>query len=430
MTSTESTNKATILIADSDPAFLSMLRHFLENENYIVEQTDNGKEALEIYQSRQIDLVLIDSELPVTSGFEVCSAIKARPEGDEAYILMLTALEDEHFINRAFESGATDYLTKPLRWPVLRNRINYLLQVKDYRKELRLASLVFDNTSQAILVTDRYNRILAVNQAFSRITGYSRSEAIGKQPSFLSSGKQDKTFYERLWSSLKNEGTWAGEIWNRRKNGEIYPESLTINVIKDARGNAIEYVALFADISQQKKYEQDIWHKANFDPLTNLPNRYLLMDRLNQAIDNCRRKSKYIAVMMIDLDRFKEVNDTYGHLAGDQLLVEIARRLKECLRRTDTVARLGGDEFTVILTDMDHFDKLGEIANMILRQLSLPVKIDHKHQASVSASIGISQFPTDGTDIKSLLDAADTAMYHAKSAGRNRYSFFSEDSKP
>ncbi|MGY6276633.1 EAL domain-containing protein [Methylomonas sp. MgM2] len=296
-------------------------------------------------------------------------------------------------------------------------------QRKESEAALKLAALVFDNSSEAMVVTDADNKILKVNNAFSEVTGYSFADVDGKDPKVLASGLHDKDFYQSMWQSILATGRWRGEIKNRRKSGELYVEEIVINTIFDRDGQALRRVALFSDISQRKQSEEQIWQHANFDPLTGLPNRRLLRERLNLEIKKAHRMQQRFCLMFIDLDRFKEVNDTMGHEMGDVLLQEAARRLASAVRESDTVARLGGDEFTIILSDLDHIDSSERIAQHLIRQFSEPFLLDTQ-PVYVSASIGITLYPDDSLELSQLLRNADQAMYAAKNLGRNRYSFF------
>lgn len=290
-------------------------------------------------------------------------------------------------------------------------------------QRLKLAASVFENTAEAIVVSDARNRIVSVNSAFTRITGYHQAEVKGQNPKMLSSGKQGDEFYQSMWVDLRDKGRWQGEVWNKRKNGELYAEWLSITVLKNAKGEIENYVAVFSDVTDRKEQEELIRYQANYDALTALPNRVLFNDRLNQAIVNAKRSGTRGAVMFIDLDHFKEVNDTLGHDAGDQLLKSVADRLRKSTRESDTVARMGGDEFTVMLPQFSSVSATGKVAEKIIEELS-KVFLLGDSRAHISASIGITIFPDDGQELKRVLQNADQAMYAAKSAGRRTYRFF------
>ncbi|MBI3901987.1 MAG: EAL domain-containing protein [Nitrosomonadales bacterium] len=290
-------------------------------------------------------------------------------------------------------------------------------------EELQLAAMVYESSSEAMAVTDASNRIIAVNPSFEKLTGYDEHEVLGKDPRILSSGRQDRTFYQAMWHDIKTLGYWQGELWDKRKNGDIYPKSLTINTIKGSDGEIHRYVALFSDITKKKESEELIWKQANFDMLTALPNRRMFRDRLDQEIKKAHRSGLPLALMLLDLDRFKEINDTLGHDMGDVLLKEAAFRLSACVRESDTVARLGGDEFTIILSELDDPASVDRIARDIMQKLAEPFCLGDE-TGYVSTSIGITLYPDDATEIDSLLKNADQAMYAAKNQGRNRSSYF------
>lgn len=290
-------------------------------------------------------------------------------------------------------------------------------------ESLRLAASVYDSSSEGIMITGANNLILAVNPAFISITGYFPEEVIGKPPSMFKSDHHDDSFYQAMWNELNTTGHWQGEIWDRRKNGEIYPKWLTINTIFNEDGTVQRHVGMFIDISQKREAEQLIWHQANFDNLTALPNRQMFYDRLNQDIKKAHRANRPLALMFLDLDQFKEINDTLGHDVGDNLLKEAANRVSICVRESDTVARLGGDEFTIILSELDDHNSVERIANSILNKLAEPFHLGEK-MAYITVSIGITFYPEDANNIETLLKNADQAMYAAKNNGRNRYCYF------
>ncbi|MCK9386884.1 MAG: EAL domain-containing protein [Sulfuritalea sp.] len=297
------------------------------------------------------------------------------------------------------------------------------IERKRTENELQIAASVHQAISEAITVTDANNRIIAINPAFTQVTGYAADEVIGQGPGLLKSGRHDLPYYQEMWQTLEATGRWQGEIWNRRKSGEVYPEWLSINTIHDSDGKVLRRIAMFSDITEKKRSEETIWRQANYDSLTELPNRRLFRDRLQQEILKAQRADQYVALLFVDLDRFKEVNDTLGHHTGDLLLIEAARRVCECVRATDTVARLGGDEFTVIMSDLADTDRVGKVAQSVLLALAAPFLLG-KDAVYVSASIGITIFPSDADNVESLLKNADQAMYAAKEHGRNRFSYF------
>lgn len=288
---------------------------------------------------------------------------------------------------------------------------------------LRLAALVYEHGSEAMVVTDADNRIIAVNSAFSAVTGYTQDEVVGKNPGLLRSGRHGKAFYEEMWRSINSAGRWAGEIWNRRKDGQEYAEWLSINTIRNPDQSINRYVALFSDITEKKLSDDIILNQANYDSLTQIPNRRLFHDCLEQEIETANRSGLYLALLVIDLDHFKEVNDTIGHHMGDLLLVEAARRILDCVHASDTVARLGGDEFAVILADIVDTNQIEWVAQAIIQKLNEPFRLKHE-VVHISASIGATVYPRDATDAQTLFMNADQSMYVSKNAGRNRLSYF------
>jgi diguanylate cyclase (GGDEF)-like protein/PAS domain S-box-containing protein len=298
-----------------------------------------------------------------------------------------------------------------------------ITQRKQAEEQLRLAALVYQHCAEAMTVTDADNNIIAVNAAFTRLTGYEEHEVLGKNPRLLKSGLLDETFYQAMWDAIGTTGHWHGEISDVRKNGEVFVAWLSINTIQSQDGSSQRYVALFSDITEKKKSEDLIWHQANFDRLTKLPNRSMFHDRLAQEIRKTLRDDMPLAVLIIDLDHFKEVNDTLGHDMGDVLLIEAAHRIRACVRESDTVARMGGDEFTVILSQLDGPGGVERVAQDIISALADPFILGEE-KAFVSASIGITMFPADATEIEDLLKHADQAMYAAKNLGRNRFCYY------
>ncbi|WP_394230105.1 EAL domain-containing protein [Shewanella colwelliana] len=293
-------------------------------------------------------------------------------------------------------------------------------------RQLNVAEAVFKYCAEGIVVTNKDNHIEAVNPAFTQITGYDFDEVKGRSPSLLNSNQQPHHFYVQMWESLKQYGKWQGEIWNKRKNGQVYPEYLAITVVKDEQGEVIQHIGLFLDISNRKKYEKDIWYKSNYDALTNLPNRQLYNVRLQQMLQIAEQKSCSVSVLFIDLDRFKYVNDIYGHSIGDELLQIVAARLESLLEQYDFVSRLSGDEFVMVMGHVEHQGRIEERAEQIISHLSSPFGIN-RNEILISASIGVSCYPTNGQEVEVLTRNAETAMYQAKGDGRNNFSFFSSD---
>ncbi len=291
---------------------------------------------------------------------------------------------------------------------------------------LRQSAAVFEHTREGVLVTDTDLHITLVNRAFCDITGYTAQEVLGQSPSLLASGRHDREFFSEMWTNIKTAGHWQGEIWNRRKNGEVYPELLSISVVKNGLGQPANYVGVFADISKIKASEDRLDFLAHHDPLTRLPNRLLMNSRLEHAIEFAARSKQKLALLVIDLDRFKDVNDSYGHAMGDELLQQVADRLVTRLRSVDTLTRLGGDEFTVLLESIAHEEDAARVANDIIAALGEPWWLSNGVQISIGASVGISLFPEHGHRAAELFQHADAALYRAKAEGRGRYKYFTE----
>lgn len=304
---------------------------------------------------------------------------------------------------------------------VLRPMNAQQLKLEQQKDELGIAAVTF-NAQDGVMVTDANHTILKVNQSFTAITGYAGEEVIGKTPAVLQSGLQDKEFYRLMRESLGANRSWQGEIWNRRKNGEIYPEWLTITSVTGETGK-IFYVGIFSDITKRKSYEEKISFMAYHDKLTGLPSRELFYDCLSRAMSQVRRKRDHLAVFFLDLDGFKSVNDQHGHEAGDKVLKVTSQRLLSCVREVDTVARLGGDEFAVILSGIENSADVASVAKKIIQNLSDPVILQNGDECVVGVSIGIAIYPDNGAEIDRLMSAADSAMYESKASGKNAYTF-------
>lgn len=295
------------------------------------------------------------------------------------------------------------------------------LMLEQQKEELGIAAVTF-NAQDGVMVTDADHTILRVNHSFTSITGYSSEEVIGKTPALLQSGRQDREFYRLMRASLERNKHWEGEIWNRRKNGEIYPEWLTITAVAGDAGG-VHYVGIFSDISRRKSYEEKINFLAYHDRLTELPSRELFYDNLSRTMSQVRRKQDCLALLYLDLDGFKDVNDNYGHEAGDVVLKTTAGRLLRCVRSEDTVARLGGDEFAIVLGGIDSPVNAQGVAEKVIQKLSEPLPLQNGRECKIGVSIGIAIYPENGVEIDRLMSAADNAMYQSKAAGKNSYTF-------
>ncbi|MBI5890673.1 MAG: EAL domain-containing protein [Nitrosomonadales bacterium] len=298
---------------------------------------------------------------------------------------------------------------------------------KKTEEQLREAAAVMQSTHDGVIITDTTPRILAVNEAYTSITGYTQDEVIGKDPGIIGSGRQGKSFYESMWKILQQDGFWQGEIWNRRKNGEIYPQWLSISAVLDDRQQPVRYIGVFSDISKLKESQSQLEFLAHHDPLTRLFNRAAVEARMEQELEQAKRHQRALCVLFIDLDRFKQVNDSFGHVIGDELLCSVADRLRVRLREGDTLGRLGGDEFILLATPLREKQDAAVIARDILSSLSEPFNLSTGHEVFIGGSIGISLFPDNGSSVAELTKNADAAMYLAKENGRNQFSFYTPE---
>lgn len=283
-----------------------------------------------------------------------------------------------------------------------------------------LVAQVFDATSEGILVVDRDMRIVEANRAFAAMSGYTRQDLVGRHPRIMQSGRQDAEFYRNMWQGLLGTGQWQGKVWDKRSDGSLFAAHLTLSAVRDTRGTVQYYFGLFTDITAECARQEEIEQMAFMDPLTRLPNRRLMEDRLQQALAFAARAEKLVAVCVMDLDGFKAVNDTFGHEAGDAVLVEVAGRLQQVVRANDTVARLGGDEFVMLLAGLNDVSEAEEILERTLAAVRAPVRLAGEQPAFVSASIGLAVFPYDAQLAEDLLRRGDAAMYAAKRQGRDR----------
>ncbi|MET0085085.1 MAG: EAL domain-containing protein [Sedimenticola sp.] len=304
--------------------------------------------------------------------------------------------------------------------------IQDITEKKESEEKLHQAAAMFENTSEGVLVTDTQGNILAVNKAFTEISGFSEDEVLGKNPRLWKSEHHDRSFYQTMWASLNQAGYWRGEIWNRHKNGEVYPCWQTITAVKGKSGNILHYVSLMSDISAIKESQAQLEHLAHHDPLTNLPNRLLFNARLTHALERARRNGSGVGVMFLDLDNFKPINDGLGHPVGDKVLQAVAERLSTQVRENDTVARLGGDEFAILLEETSEAEASAHLAGKILSAFDAHYLIEGQ-ELYLTTTIGISLYPMDGKDVTTLLKNADAAMYQAKEQGKNRYCFYTQD---
>jgi len=418
-----------IFAVDDDPVDQELLRRYLEEVNgYDSELVClNGREAdFEEAVAQPADAIFLDYLLGKENGLDKLRVLRA--QGVKTPIVMLTGQGDEGLVVELMRAGATDYLAKARLSPdTLERVLRNALKVGELEKQaaiaeekLRLAAKVFENVLEGVLVTDANACVVSINPAFANITGYAAEDIIGKNPSLMRSKFHDADFFREMWHQLSESGQWRGEIWNKRKNGDVFLAWQTISAVRNDDGKATHYVSVLFDITERKRHEELVRYQAYHDILTGLPNRQLFHDRLTQALLNARREGEMLGVMFLDLDRFKQVNDTLGHEVGDKLLCEVAKRLKSCIRKGDTVARLGGDEFVLLLPRIKQLRNLTALAEKILESLRVPAKLG-EHELKLSTSIGISVYPSDGDKADVMIKRADEAMYQAKQGGRNNY---------
>ncbi len=421
------TSRLRVMALDDDEGDIELLRRNLEMlPQYDIELAALSRpgELLERIQAEEVDVILLDYMLGRATGLDVLRQLRAA--GNLTPVVMLTGQGDEHLAVELMRAGATDYLSKARLSPeslgqALRNalRIGRLeRQAVLAEEKLRLAAKVFDNALEGVAVTDADANILSVNPAFTAVTGYTEAEVLGKNPRMLGSGFHNREFYRNLWDELLTVGQWKGEIWNTAKSGNTFLMWQTISAVKNDKGRITHYVSVFFDITERKKHEENVRHQAYHDALTGLPNRRLFHDRLTMALLQARREREMLAVMFLDLDHFKEINDTFGHDGGDLLLQEVATRLQKCIRQGDTLSRFGGDEFVLLLPKIKSTRNAVLFAEKVVKALKMPLAMAGR-QIGVTASIGISLFPKDGDDPGALVKKADQAMYSAKQKGRD-----------
>lgn len=416
--------QARVLVVDDDATTRDQLRQMISRLVTEVHAVDDGLSGLALWRGWRPDLVVTDIMMPIMDGLEMSKAIKQ--EDPEAQIIVVSFSSDTAHLRLALDIGIDRYVLKPLDEHLLDNAIAKCLLDLHRLRDLKLARLVFESASEGVMVTDDQGRIQSVNPAFSEITGYRADEAVGASATLLASGQHDADFFQHMWENLRSHGRWSGEVVNRRKGGELYSEWLSIVAVEENDARATRYIGLFSDITERKQEEERIRHLAHFDSLTGLPNRAQLLDRLRRAILRLGRRGEPLALLFLDLDRFKPINDQHGHALGDQVLVQAAERMAECVRDVDMVSRLGGDEFVVLLEAQDVPAAAALVARKLIEAVSRPYFIDNR-ELSIGASIGVAIFPHDGDDVESLLEAADNALYNAKREGRGSFRFFSRE---
>jgi diguanylate cyclase (GGDEF)-like protein/PAS domain S-box-containing protein len=413
------------------PLFVIDQQHRLTHWNRACEAL-TGISAAEMMGARDYWRTFYDTPRPclldlVLDNVDAAEFARYYPSGIQTRQLAERILEGEGFFpklgNKWLFFTAAPIRDSQGRMVAAMESIQDITERKQHEQALRLAANVFEHAREGIIITDVEGTIIDVNRAFEDITGYSREEAIHCNPRFLQSGHHDAAFYVEMWRIITECGYWHGELWNRRKSGEVYPQSASISAVHNANGQVTYYVGLFADISVLKESQQRLERMAYYDPLTGLPNRVLLADRLRLMLAKAQREHRVLAVCYLDLDGFKPVNDCWGHTAGDELLVQVAQRFQQSVRGDDTVARLGGDEFVILLSSLSSVEEGETILERIFETLSAPFSLKAA-AVTISASIGVTFFPIDSADPDTLIRHADQAMYRAKQGGRSRYHLF------
>lgn len=416
----------TILVVDDDEVIRLLLHQFLEGVGYSVVEAVDGYQALEKVTGSSFDLVIMDIAMPGIDGPGVCEQIRSTMKNPPP-VLMITALDDEDTVERSFKAGAVDYIRKPIRWSVLKNRIHYI--IGSYRSKLELESLsrsyelILDAAANGICGLDRLHRVSYMNPAALSMLGYERSEVVGRpykeviKLSLPGTDTFDQDCCPFFWETANWSSLYLDEIRVQRKDGSCFPADFRSTPI--LQGSTLDgAVLVFQDITQRQESEEMIRYLANHDSLTNLPNRNYFHKRLPQAISLAERYKRKLFLLFIDLDRFKPINDTFGHGVGDQVLVEVGRRLTSMLRSSDSVCRLGGDEFVILLESTETVAGTEYVASKTIDLLNEPIEAGN-HICYVGASVGISVYPDDSGDAETMLRHGDIAMYQAKEKGRN-----------
>jgi len=424
-----------VLVVDDQAINIQSLYRIFEKDCQVLMAT-TGPRALVLCEQQQPDVVLLDVMMPGMDGHQVCSALKAHPRTADIPVIFVTAQHEPADEAKGLALGAVDFISKPFHAEVVRARVMTHLALKAKTDQLRaneegleLAASVFTHAREGIMITNVRGTILDVNDSFVRITGYGRDEVIGQNPRILKSGQQSPEFYAEMWQTISKQGHWSGELWNRNKRGELYAELLTISAVMDERGLPRHFVALFTDITPMKVYQKRLEDLARFDTLTGLANRMSLADRLQLAIAQSDRRQSPLAVVFLDLDGFKQVNDQHGHDTGDAVLVQVSRRMKAVLRDGDTLARMGGDEFVAVLVDIGQAGDCRPVVERLLLAASEPMAVGSL-TLQVSASVGVTVYPQDPAEAEVLIRHADQAMYIAKQAGKNQFHCYTPPPEP
>jgi diguanylate cyclase (GGDEF)-like protein/PAS domain S-box-containing protein len=421
-----------ILIVEDAEADFRLIERHLRRHGLAVQcrRVASAAELMAALAGEPIDLALVDYHVP---GLQIEESLdRIRTEAPGLPVILMSGSIGEEAAVELLKRGVSDFVLKDRLArlvPAIERSLREVAQHRARREaeqQMRLAAVAFENTVEGILVADAAHRIISVNRAFTQITGHAAAQVLGQDVSVLGADNGDAGLYDRMWSWLKEHGNWHGEVHNRRCDGRTYAAWFNVAAVRGAGADISHYVGVLTDISERKAAQARIEHMAQHDPLTDLPNRVLLADRMHQAIAQAERSHRGAAVLFVDLDHFKHINDSLGHAVGDRVLIEVSRRIMDNVRASDTVGRLSGDEFVVLLPEIGGVEGVVRVVAGISSAIAEPFKVEG-NRIRMSASIGVSLFPKDGRDASALLTNADHAMYHAKAAGRSTYRFFSPE---
>ena len=417
--------KELILIVDDMPTNLKLLSIALK-EAYDTEIAQDGETAIELAKLKKPSLILMDILMPKMDGFETFRRLRGDNATKDIPVVFITS---DHYIQseiRAFQEGANVYITKPIVSPILIARIQNILNqvkideaLKQSEKEAKKLSMAIENSPSSVFITNVNGKIEYVNPKFTEITGYEPEEIVGKNPSILKSGTKTAEEYKILWDTISSGKTWYGEFYNKKKNGELYWESASIASITDPYGNITNYVAVKEDITEKKKMEEELTKLATTDPLTGVANRRFFAERMESELVRFKRFGNPASFLMLDIDFFKKINDSYGHAIGDVALKEFARIARESLRKTDLVGRLGGEEFGILLTETD-IDGAMIFAERLRYKIANNIVYTDVANITFTVSIGISEYSLSDEEVEGIIARADEALYEAKNTGRNK----------
>lgn len=412
-----------ILIVDDIRTNQQILAELLKSD-YRLKVAGSGVKALEIARRYpDLALILLDIMMPEMDGYEVCKQLKQDPLTREIPVIFITAIDDEESESYGLQLGAVDYITKPIKPQITKLRVQKNIVLRQYQEKLSFSAEIIKHSKEAIIISDAESCIIDVNDAFTHITGYSREEVIGQNPRMFHSGLQSAEVYQAMWHEINTNGYWTGELWNRNKQGEVYPEWVTILAILNPLNRVTHYVGIASDISLLKQHQVELEQLAKFDVLTGVPNRMLLGERMQAAIAQTRQGQNLLGLCYLDLDGFKPINDELGHTAGDEVLITITKRIQQVIQPDDTLARLGGDEFAIVLLGLTQPQDYIKRVQAILDAISQPIVLNDKSRL-LTASIGVTLFPLDDAEPNTLLRHADHAMYVAKQSGKNCFHLY------